>query len=286
MTDWSVKDKTLLITGATSGIGLAAAIELARKGARLVLVGRDRSRGSSAVGQVKQQTGNKQVEFLQADFASLESVATAAQTFLASKRPLHALINNAGVVNTTRRISQDSIEEMFAVNYLAHYLLTRLLLERIKESGPARIVHVASHAYAFCKGINFSDINHSRGYSTFKVYGHSKLANMLFSNELSRRLRGTGVTSNSLHPGAVSTGLGTNNGMLGKVLPVLLKRFFRTPEQGAATAVYLASAAEIDGVTGKYFFNCKAVEPKAWANDSVAEGRLWGMSEKLLQGYL
>ena len=271
-----------MVTGGTGGIGLAIARSLAREGANIVIVGRSAARGQAAAGELRRQSPGLRIDFLQADFRALAEVADAANRYLDTRRPLDVLVNNAGIVNTSRRLSVDGHEEMFAVNYLAHYLLTRLLLPRMQEAGQARIVHVASHAHAFCRGIRFDDLAHERGFSAFPAYGHSKLAGMLFSNELARRLRGSGVTSNALHPGAVATGIGSNNGITGRVVPLLLKPFFRSPARGAATTVYLASAAEIDGVTGKYFYDSKPADPKPWALDTNAAGRLWVTSEKLL----
>ena len=282
MSDWTLDGKTVLITGATGGIGLAAAVALARQGAQLVLVGRNQARGLDAISEIRRRAGSDRAEFLRADFASLAEVRRLALAFVAEERPLHVLINNAGTMNTSRRLTVDGFEEMFAVNHLAHFLLTRLLLPRLQECAPARIVHVASNAHAFCKGMRWHDLSHERGFSAFPAYGHSKLANILFSGELARRLRGTGVTSNALHPGAVASGIGTNNGVAGRLVPLLLKPFFRSPAKGAETAVYLASAAEVDGVTGKYFLDSKPVDPKPWALDTNAAGRLWVTSEKLL----
>jgi retinol dehydrogenase 12 len=283
---WTLQGKTVLITGATGGIGLAAAIAMARLGARLVLVGRNQARGAKTIAEIRRHAGNAQADFLCADFASLAEVRRVADAFLAQERELHVLVNNAGVMNTSRKLSQDGFEEMFAVNHLAHYLLTRLLLPRLCASAPARIVHVSSNAHAFCSGMKFSDLHHEHNFGAFPVYGHSKLANILFSNELARRLRGTDVCSNAMHPGAVATGIGTNNGVAGKVLPLLLKPFFRSPQKGAATAVYLAGSDEVSGVTGKYFYDSAPIATKPWANDPAAEGRLWGVSEKLVGDYL
>lgn len=276
-----------MITGATGGIGLAVARMLAREGANLVLVGRSASRGEDAVRAVRGVNADIAIDFLQADFALLEEVARLARAYVASERELHVLINNAGVVNTARRLTVDGHEEMFAVNFLAHFLLTRLLLERIRESAPARIVHVSSNAHAFCRGIRFEDLGHSRGFSTFPVYGHSKLANILFSNELARRLRGTRVSSNAVHPGAVATGLGTNNwGLAGRLIPALIRPFMKRPDEGAATVVHVAGSPGLEGVTGRYFQDSREVDPRPWARDRETEGRLWGVSEKLVAAQL
>ena len=281
MNHGAMAGKTVMITGATGGIGLASATALARAGATLVLVGRSEARGREAQEQIHRATGNDRIDFLCADFSSLAEVRRVADVFVTGNRPLHVLLNNAGVMNTQRKLSRDGFEEMFAVNYLAHYLLTRMLLPCLERSAPARIVHVASNAHAFCKSINFDDLSHQQRFSAFAVYGHSKLANMLFSNELSRRLHASGVTSNALHPGAVATGIGTNNGIAGRVLPLLLKPFFRSPEKGGETAVYLASSAEVEGVSGQYFYNSAPLEPKPWVLDAAAASRLWTLSERL-----
>ena len=282
MTEWTLEGKTVLITGATGGIGLAAAVAMARQGAHLVLVGRNQTRGLDAISEIRRRAGSDRAEFLRADFSSLAEVRRLALVLVAEDRPLHVLVNNAGTMNTSRKLTIDGFEEMFAVNYLAHFLLTRLLLPRLQACAPSRIVHVASNAHSFCKEIRWHDLSHEREFSAFPAYGHSKLANILFSNELARRLRGTGVTSNALHPGAVATGIGSNNGIAGRVVPLLLKPFFRSPARGAATTIYLASAAEVDGVTGKYFYDSQPVDPKPWALDTNAAGRLWVTSERLL----
>jgi retinol dehydrogenase-12 len=282
VTEWTLEGKTVLITGATGGIGLAAAVAMARQGAHLVLVGRNQTRGLDAISEIRRRAGSDRAEFLRADFSSLAEVRRLALALLAEDRPLHVLVNNAGTMNTSRKLTVDGFEEMFAVNHLAHFLLTRLLLPRLQACAPARIVHVASNAHSFCKGMRWHDLSHEREFSAFPAYGHSKLANILFSNELARRLRGSGVTSNALHPGAVATGIGSNNGITGRVVPLLLKPFFRSPARGAATTIYLASAAEVDGVTGKYFYDSQPVDPKPWALDTNAAGRLWVTSERLL----
>jgi retinol dehydrogenase 12 len=286
MTTWNIAEKHVLISGATSGIGLATALELAARGAHLTLIGRDRSRGSTAVGVIKQKSNNPRVEFLQADFASLDSVRALCDAYLAGGKPLDVLINNAGIFNARRRISEESIEEMFAVNYLAHYLLTRALLARMQQSAAARIVHVSSGAHRKCERINFTDINHARKYAAYRVYGHSKLANILFSNELARRLEGTAVMSNAMHPGVVATGFGRNNGWIGRAAMRVATPFLRTPQQGAATAVYLSCAPELDSVSGKYFVDEAPREPTPIATDIYEARRLWEFSERLLDGYL
>ena len=285
--DWTLRGRTVLITGATGGIGLAAAVALAGEGAELVLTARDAARAAAAVARIRARTPAARVEVLEADFASLASVAAAGRRFLAAGRPLHVLLNNAGLMNTARRLTADGHEEMFAVNHLAHYLLTRLLLPRLQQSERARIVHVASDAHGFCRGISWDDLSLAQGFSAFPAYGHSKLANILFSNELARRLRGSGISSNALHPGAVGTGIGSNNwGVFGKVIPLLIRPFMRSAEKGAETAVWLVRSPGLEGVTGRYFQDCVEITPKPWARDQAAEGRLWSVSEQLVQEHL
>jgi len=286
VSEWTLEGKTVLITGATGGIGLAAAVAMARQGASLILMGRNQARGLQAISEIRRRADSDRAEFLRADFSSMAEVRRAALAFLAEGRPVHVLVNNAGVMNTRRKLTADGFEEMFAVNYLAHYLLTRLMLPRLTESAPARIVHVSSNAHAFCQGIRWGDLSWERDFAAFPAYGHSKLAGILFSNELARRLRGTQVTSNALHPGAVATGIGTNNGVVGRIVPLLLKPFFRSPEKGAATIVQLAGSPDVEGVTGKYFYDEAPVDPRPWALDTRAEGRLWVLSEKLLGAFL
>ena len=286
MTAWNIQNKFVLISGATSGIGLACAMALAARGARLTLIGRDASRGSTAIGLIRQRIDTPHLHFLQADFASLDSVRAASDAYLATGQPLDVLINNAGIFNLKRRVSADCVEEMFAVNYLAHVLLTRRLLPRMQESSSARIVHMASGAHRKCERINFTDINYARRYSAYAVYGHSKLANILFSNELAQRLVETSVSSNAMHPGVVATGLGSNNGLLGRMAMRIATPFLRTPERGAATAVYLACAPEIAGASGGYYVDEAPRATTSVASDIYEAKRLWEYSDTLLDGYL
>ncbi|HUI27013.1 MAG TPA: SDR family oxidoreductase [Candidatus Kryptonia bacterium] len=272
--------KTCLITGATSGIGRATAVALAGMGAELVLVARDRARGADTCSEIRRATGNQRVELMLADLSSQQSIRTLAAEYLATNRPLHRLLNNAGIVNLTRAVTVDGIESVFAVNHLAYFLLTNLLLDRLKQSAPARIVNVASDAHRF-GGMNFDDLQGERRYRTMRIYGQSKMANILFTYELARRLEGSGVTVNCLHPGAVGTGLGKNNGAWAKVLIGMLRPFFRTPEQGAATSIYLASSPVVEGVTGKYFSNCKETRSAKASYDAADARRLWDISVEM-----
>ena len=272
--------RTCMITGASSGIGRATALELARMGADLVLVCRDRGRADATVAEIRTSTGNSRVEVVIADLSSQQAIRQLARDYLATDRPLHVLINNAGVVNLRRRLTVDGIETVFAVNHLAYFLLTNVLLDRLKESAPARIVNVASEAHRFGV-LNFDDLGGERSYRTMRIYGQSKLANILFTYELARRLHGTGVTVNCLHPGAVATGLGKNNGSWAKVVIAMLRPFFRTPESGAATSIYLASSPQVDGISGKYFRNCKETRSSQASYDMAAASRLWELSTQM-----
>ncbi len=249
-------------------------------GATLYLVCRDRQRGEATAGEIRNQTGNDSVHLLLADLSSQQAIRQLATEFLATGAPLHVLVNNAGVVNLRRTLTVDGIETVFAVNHLAYFLLTHLLLDRIKASAPARIVNVSSDVHRSAT-VNFDDLGGERRYRAMRVYGQSKLANILFTIELARRLEGTGVTVNALHPGAVATGLGKNNGIFARGVIALLRPFFRTPEQGAATTIYLASSPAVDGISGKYFVDCRERRPSRAALDEAAARRLWEISARM-----
>ena len=277
-----MNDKTVLITGATSGIGRATALGLAKQGAAVVLICRDRGKGDELVNELR-AAGAADAALIVADLSVQAEVRRAAAEFLASGGPLHVLINNAGVVNLHRTVTADGLETTFAVNHLAYFLLTTLLLDRLRASAPARIVNVSSDAHKFAP-IDFDDLQNERRYGVMRVYGQSKLANILFTVELARRLAGSGVTANSLHPGAVATGLGKNNGGWARGLITLLKPFFKTPDGGAATSLYLATSPAVDGVSGKYFVRCREKQPSRAAQDLHAAQRLWSASEALTAG--
>jgi NAD(P)-dependent dehydrogenase (short-subunit alcohol dehydrogenase family) len=275
-------DKHIAITGPTAGIGRASALELAAQGANLTLFCRNPEKGGALKAEIE-NNGGAEVDVIEMDMADLSSVRQAAQEFLARGRPLDVLLNNAGVINTERRETVDGFEQTLAVNHFAPFLLTGMLLPSILQQSGARIVNVASDAHKFVRDMGFDDMQAERGYKTFREYGRSKLANILFTRSLASRLEGRDITVNSLHPGAVSTSLGTqNNGLLGTLVPLLLKPFFRTAERGASTSVYLCSSAEVEGVSGLYFVDCKAVSPKPWASDDAAAERLWRFTEEQL----
>ncbi|MGO9060851.1 MAG: SDR family oxidoreductase [Candidatus Binataceae bacterium] len=272
-----LKGRNCMITGASSGLGRVMALALARMGAGLVLVCRDRTRGENVMAEIRERTGNLLVSLMLADLSVQQSIRTLAADFLARGEPLHVLVNNAGVFNLKRSLTADGIETVFAVNHLSYFMLTLLLLDRIKQSAPARIVNVASHAHRW-GSINFDDLGGARSYRSSCAYGQSKLANILFTYELARRLEGTGVTVNCVHPGAVATGLGANNGALAKLLMPVIGLFMRSPEQGAATQIYLAASPEVEGVSGKYFVDCKPAQSNQESYDTAVARRLWEVS--------
>ena len=281
----ALEGRIALVTGATSGIGQETALGLAARGAQVVLVGRDRARAEAARKDVSERSGNPRVDVLLADFASLEAVRGLAREFCERYPALHLLVNNAGVAMTERLLTVDGYETTLAVNHLAPFLLTHLLRERLLASGPARIVNVASDAHRFVGGFDFADPMAERGFrfpkavTGMRVYGMSKLANILFTSELARRLEGTRVTANAVHPGGVATRLGTNNpGLLGKVLPLAMRPFFKTPAQGAETSIYVATAPELESTNGRYFAESRERQPTSAARDAGAAKRLWNLS--------
>lgn len=277
----SLAGRTCLVTGATSGIGEQTALGLARRGARVLIVGRDRQRGERARSELALQSGNPEIELLLADLASLAEVRRLADEVARRAHELHVLVNNAGVVNLSRTTTPDGFETTFAVNHLAYFLLTQQLLPLLERSAPARVVNVASDAHKFGP-LDLDDLQSERRYRSMRVYGASKTANLLFTFELARRLEGRAVSVNALHPGAVGTRLGHNNGWLGRVATGLLKPFFLTPEQGAETSLYLATAPELEGVSGRYFVKKREREPARHARDPVAAQRLWKESERMV----
>jgi len=273
--------KSCIVTGATSGIGEATAMTLAAAGARLGILCRDPVKGERTLQQIRRETGNDAVQLFRADLASQAEIRSVAAEILASFPQIHLLINNAGVVNLKFSETVDGIETTFAVNHLAYFLLTQLLLERVSASAPARIVNVASDAHKFVGPFNFDDPQSRTQYKSMRVYGYSKLANILFTRELARRLEGTGVTVNAVHPGAVATGLGTNNGSFAKALTSVLGIFFKNPEQGAATSLHVAMSPELEGVSGHYFAKSREAKISSGARDDAAATRLWTLSEEM-----
>jgi retinol dehydrogenase-14 len=278
MTD--LAGRTCLVTGASSGIGEETALGLARLGARVILVGRNRERGERALARVRAESGNAAVELRLADLASLSEVRRLAGEVLETCPRLHLLVNNAGVVNLRRSTSVDGFETMFAVNHLACFLLTNLLLERLIASAPARVVNVASEAHRFGT-LEIDDLQSERSYGAMRSYGRSKCANILFTYELAKRLEGTGVTAHCVHPGAVATRLGHNNGVLGRLVTGLLRPFFRSPARGAGPSLHAATAEELEGVTGRYFSSRGEIRSAASTYDPTLAKQLWERSTAL-----
>jgi NAD(P)-dependent dehydrogenase (short-subunit alcohol dehydrogenase family) len=278
---WDVRGKTILVSGATSGIGLEASVELARRGAHVALVGRDPVRVVAACQTVRARSGSREVSTFLCDFASQAAIRGLADAFRARHDRLHVLVNNAGGVNKARRQSVDGVELTFAVNHLGYFLLTNLLLDLLVRSAPARVVTVASIGHR--RGtLDFDDLGFERGYSIMRAYTRSKLANVLFAAELARRLAGTGVTSNSLHPGSVATNIWSGAPTWAKPIIALLYRpFLVSAAKGAATIVQLAASPELEGVTGRYFEQGAPVEPAPLARDEALARRLWDVSAGL-----
>src|SRR5882672_1730927 len=279
-----MKNKVCVITGGTDGIGKAAAYGLAVQGARLLVHGRDPYKGVRAVAELKTRSGNPDIEFLQADFSSLADVRRLAAVLMERAPRIDVLVNNAGGIFGKRTVSKDGQEMTFAVNHLAPFLLTHLLLDTLKSGGPTRIVTTSSHAHRGAK-IPFDDLQATtRKYSPMRAYGSSKLANILFTRALAKRLQGTAVTATCLHPGFVRTSFGRDVEMspVFKLIFGFAARFARTPDKGAETVIYLASSPEVEGASGGYYFDCKPAPPSAAAQDDGAAERLWQESERLV----
>ncbi len=275
-----VDGKVALITGGTGGIGKAAAMALAAMGAEVVVTGRDKERGERALEEIRDKSGNQKVSLLLADLAVQAEVRRLAQEFRDRHDRLDVLVNNAGLILSERTETPDGIEKTLAINHLAPFLLTNLLLDLLKASAPSRVVTVSSGAERTGR-MDFDDLQSRKRYGGFRVYGTTKLANIMFTFELARRLQGTGVTATCLHPGAVNTSFGANNRGLSMLVFRLFKPFMKTPEGGADTLVYLAASPEVEGMTGKYLADRKVITASQTAYDEAARERLWEESEKL-----
>jgi retinol dehydrogenase 14 len=272
--------KTVVVTGGTGGIGRATAVGLAALGARVAITGRDQARTQDAAGQIARQAGNPAVDPFAADMSSQAEVRRLAAAVLTAYPRLDVLVNNVGGFWATRHLTADGLERTFAVNHLAAFLLTDLVLDRLKASAPARIVTVSSGAHA-TGTLNFGDLQGEHSYSGQQAYGQSKLANVMFTYELARRLEGTGVTATVLHPGVARTAFAAEDpSPLSKIITPL-RPFLKTPAQGAATSIYLASAPEVEGVTGQYFANRKTKTSSKASYDTAAAARLWQISADL-----
>lgn len=281
MANASISGKTVLITGATAGIGRITARELAAAGARILLVARAREKAEATREWIRGQTGNALVEPIIADLSSLEGVRSVARTINSSAAGVDVLVNNVGAVFTRRVESVDGIEMTFALNHLAPFLLTNLLLDALKRRAPSRVVTVSSDAHRGAT-MDFDDLEGRRRYRGWTAYGRSKLANLLFTYELARKLDGSGITANALHPGFVASEFGKNNGGFMRTAMSIAQRLGGiTVEEGARTSVYLAASGEVQGVTGKYFEKCRQQESSAASHDRDSMSRLWEISEKI-----
>ena len=280
---WDLKDKLVVITGATNGIGKAAALEMAKHGPRMLLTFRNQGLADNLSLELKAVNPNLKLDFLYCDFSSQESIRGCAAEILALQQQIDVLVNNAGVVNTAYRETLEGIENTFAVNHLGYFLLTNLILEQMLGEEETRIINVSSAAHSFVKKINWPDINFKDNFGMgVTAYGHSKLANLLFTRYLATKLSTSNVTVNAIHPGGVNTALGNQNkAVFGTILKVLLKPFFRSPFKGAASIVYLATK-DNDGVTGEYFVDCKEAKSSSYSKDLGEAQRLWELSEELV----
>jgi NAD(P)-dependent dehydrogenase (short-subunit alcohol dehydrogenase family) len=269
--------KIVMVTGATDGIGKESARALAGKGATVIVVSRNPQKCDATVAEIKDQTGNANVEAMPADLSWQHDVRELSSRFLDRYPRLDVLLNNAGAIFASRQLSKDGIEMTWALNHLNYFLLTHLLLDALKAAPAARVVNVSSGAHHMGR-INFDDLEGEKRYSGWTAYGNSKLANVMFTYELARRLDGTRVTTNVLHPGSVGTSFGRNNGGVWNAALKLIGRFNLSPADGAKTSIYLASSPDVGGVTGNYFDNCKAVSSSNASYDAAVQKRLWDVS--------
>ncbi|WP_433751803.1 SDR family oxidoreductase [Paenibacillus amylolyticus] len=277
-----MSNQTAIVTGANSGMGLATTIELARQGYRVIMACRSEKRGQEALQEAVRQSGSSTIELMLCDLGSLESIRQFARTFRERHDRLDVLVNNAGVVMVKRKETSDGFEQSIGINHLGHFLLTLLLIEPLKAAKQGRVVNVSSGAYKAGK-IHFEDPHLHKGYNPIKSYAQSKLANVLFTRALARKLSGTSVTVNCLHPGAVGTSIGVdrNTGFGTSIMALAGKLpFFLSPEEGARTAVYLATSPEVVGITGRYFYQQREQQLKAHAVDDASAERFWAWSEE------
>ena len=272
--------KVVVLTGGTSGIGQVAAVELARQGARIVLIARDRDRAAQALEDINGAGPGVAHRAVYADLASIGQTRRVGAEIVAAEPRVDVLINNAGALFNRRRLSPDGLEMTFAVNHMAYFVLTEALMPALTASAPARIVNTASASHRGAK-LDFDDLQLERGYSGFQAYGRSKLCNLLFTRELARRLLGGGVIANSLHPGFVATRFGDRSGGLLQAVMPIAKLGAISPRKGAETIIYLASSPEAASMSGLYFYRERPETPSPEAQDDEAAARLWAESARL-----
>ena len=280
----SMEGKTCLVTGASDGIGYVATRELARMGARVLAVGRNEGKTAAAVDRVIAETGNDAVSYLLADLSSQRGVRRLAGQAREQLPRLDVLLNNAGAIFLTNQVSDDGIEMTFALNHIGYFLLTTLLLDLVQESAPARIINVSSSSHSSPGRFRLEDLPRPGANRGYRAYGRSKLCNILFTYELARRLEDTGVTVNALHPGLVRTNIARNNGLMGRAVNFFIGARGMDVVQGAETLVYLAASPEVEGVTGRFFVDCRAVPSSDLSYDTGLATGLWDLSERLTEG--
>ncbi len=274
----SLAGKNVVITGGTGGLGLQTALALAPMGARLVLIGRDPGRGKAALELLRRRSPGAAAEAHLADLSRLDEVRRIARTLGETLERIDVLVNNAGAIFNQRELTEDGLERTFALNHMGYFLLTELLWEKLLRSAPARIVNVASEAHRGAR-LDFSDLQSAKSYGAWKAYRRSKLCNILFTRELSRRLAGTGVTANCVHPGFCATGFGNNtSGWFRRGVGLAKSLFAIPPEQGARTLIYAAAAPELEDVSGAYFIDCRGATPAREAQDAASARKLWDAS--------
>ncbi|HEX5132731.1 MAG TPA: SDR family oxidoreductase [Candidatus Krumholzibacteria bacterium] len=278
-----MRDQVVIVTGASSGIGKASASGIAALGAHVVLVSRTESRGRRALDDIARAVPAASLDLLVADLSTIDAITALAHEFKRKYSRLDVLFNNAGLITNRRRVTPDGLELQFMVNYLAYYLLTGMLLDTLHASRPARIINMTSSSHS-SGVINFDDLQLERHYRGWQAYANTKLMSMVYTYELARRLEGSGITANCLHPGVIRTGLMRNFSSVLHVAWTALGRFFKQPDDGAATPVYLASSPEVEGVTGTYFRYCRPFGTTEASHDPDVQRRLWEASERL-SGY-
>ncbi len=275
------KNSVVIVTGANAGIGKATVTELAKTGATVVMLCRSQARGEEALNEVRAISASSSIQLMICDLGSQQSIEDFCTEFKKRYQRLDVLVNNAGVFPPDRQQTVDGYELQFGINHLGHFLLTNRLLELLIASGPARIINLTSGIHKAGK-INFEDVNLKKNYKSWRAYAQSKLANILFTYELAERLKGTGVAVNCVHPGAVATGMGINNdSVFGNLFGQILKTFQKTPEQGAETAVYVATSHDVEGVTAKYFYRKRPIQSSKGSYNKADAIRLWDLSEKM-----